>query len=681
MTFLNPAILFGLIAAGIPILLHFLNLRKLKRIEFSSIKFLKELQQTKIKRLKFKRLLLLVLRVLLIVSIVAAFARPSIKSNIPIADSSTEKTIFFLLDNSYSMSYVESNGSLFNQAKNIIETVLSMEEGNNHYYVFTTTGDSIDFASNEINRNKLLETISINDIAGNLNNALEKISEVSKKEQTFIHELYILSDLQTSNIDTSGIDNIFKTNDKIKTITLFDFSTESINNRSISGIELNNQIIRPGSDITIQANVTNHSETSLTNQTASMFINGKRRSLKSFDLKADESKTISFNTTLTDSGFVFVRLETEEDDIGNDNNAYLSFYVPPKINVNIYSDNKQDHLFLKTALEKSYSVEVNTYSLNRYNTSYADDNAVSILFITDRPVDLSRSLSGGERVMVFPGQNVSEDVYAASLNGLGISGISFQDNTLLHFKDLRYEHPILRDMFENDKNKITSPSVYKVLRRGITGNEIPVLTLSDGTPMFSEIRKGDGILLLSSVSPVLQWSDLPLKSIFAPLILKSVFYLSGRFTPEQKYAGESILVNTKLVKDQFRVSKPKGEDEFVSNDKIIGKNSFTYTNTSEAGFYKFYSGNKLIAVTGLNIDPKESSGKYYSSSEIKNVFDKQGRYTRVISRQDNIESKLSNAETDYEIWKHFLLAAILLAIAEMFVARTTKNELITTGDE
>ncbi|PJC60395.1 MAG: hypothetical protein CO025_03290, partial [Ignavibacteria bacterium CG_4_9_14_0_2_um_filter_37_13] len=49
MTFLNPAILFGLLAATIPVLIHLFNLRKLKKVEFSTLIFLKELQKNKIR--------------------------------------------------------------------------------------------------------------------------------------------------------------------------------------------------------------------------------------------------------------------------------------------------------------------------------------------------------------------------------------------------------------------------------------------------------------------------------------------------------------------------------------------------------------------------------------------------------------------------------------------------------
>ncbi len=45
MTFLNPLYLIALAAAAIPIILHLLNLRKTRVIEFSTLAFLKELHK------------------------------------------------------------------------------------------------------------------------------------------------------------------------------------------------------------------------------------------------------------------------------------------------------------------------------------------------------------------------------------------------------------------------------------------------------------------------------------------------------------------------------------------------------------------------------------------------------------------------------------------------------------
>ena len=92
MIFLNPTVLLGLLAAGIPILIHLLNLRKLKKIEFSTLAFLKELQKTKIRKIKLKQWILLALRVLIIIFLVLSFARPTLESVDIAAAASKAKT-------------------------------------------------------------------------------------------------------------------------------------------------------------------------------------------------------------------------------------------------------------------------------------------------------------------------------------------------------------------------------------------------------------------------------------------------------------------------------------------------------------------------------------------------------------------------------------------------------------
>ena len=126
MTFLNPAVLFGLIAASIPIIIHLLNLRKLKKIDFSTLQFLKELQKNKIRKIKIKQWLLLALRVLIILAIVTAFARPTIVGvSIGGTTSAAKTTAVFILDDTFSMSVVDQNGSYFNQAKEAIKNILT----------------------------------------------------------------------------------------------------------------------------------------------------------------------------------------------------------------------------------------------------------------------------------------------------------------------------------------------------------------------------------------------------------------------------------------------------------------------------------------------------------------------------------------------------------------------------
>jgi uncharacterized membrane protein len=131
MTFLNPAFLFGLLAAGIPVIIHLLNLKKLKKIEFSTLIFLKELQKQKIRRIKMKQWLLLVLRVLIILFVVFAFSRPTV-DNLSLSGfaPAAKASGVIIIDNSYSMNLRNDNGTLINQAKEIAaEMAGGLKEG------------------------------------------------------------------------------------------------------------------------------------------------------------------------------------------------------------------------------------------------------------------------------------------------------------------------------------------------------------------------------------------------------------------------------------------------------------------------------------------------------------------------------------------------------------------------
>ncbi len=124
MQFLNPFVLLGLAAAAIPLLLHLLNLRKLKTIDFSTLRFIKELQKTQIRKLKLQQILLLILRTLIIVFAVLAFSRPVIKSTLPVFGGHVKTSAVIILDNSFSMDVSDESGNRLAQSKNVAAQII-----------------------------------------------------------------------------------------------------------------------------------------------------------------------------------------------------------------------------------------------------------------------------------------------------------------------------------------------------------------------------------------------------------------------------------------------------------------------------------------------------------------------------------------------------------------------------
>jgi hypothetical protein len=131
-SFLNPLILLGLLAAAIPLLIHLFTRRRLKKVEFSSLWFLKNLEKTRIRQVKLKNILLLIIRTLIVILIVLAFARPALKGELAGLGKSAASSVVLLVDDSYSMATQTSQGTLFEIAQKkggeVLDNLSSQDE-------------------------------------------------------------------------------------------------------------------------------------------------------------------------------------------------------------------------------------------------------------------------------------------------------------------------------------------------------------------------------------------------------------------------------------------------------------------------------------------------------------------------------------------------------------------------
>ena len=133
MTFLNPLLLFGLVAAAVPLVIHLLTRRRPKRTEFSSVEFLREVRLAEMRRFRLREWLLLLLRVLAVACLALALARPALRGSLIPGKGST--TALLLIDRSLSMGALESGGTLFEQASTRALEVLDALEAEDQVQV------------------------------------------------------------------------------------------------------------------------------------------------------------------------------------------------------------------------------------------------------------------------------------------------------------------------------------------------------------------------------------------------------------------------------------------------------------------------------------------------------------------------------------------------------------------
>ncbi len=699
MIFLNPAVLFGLLAASIPVLIHLLNLKKLKKIEFSTLSFLKELQKNKIRKLKLKQWLLLALRVLIILLVVTAFARPTLKGVALGGTTSAAKTTsVFILDDTFSMSAVGPNGSYFNQARQtIIDLLNNLQEGDEAALVLVSDqgNEEIKPTLNLSEFRKQVRETDISFSSGTLNHSIIRAGEILNNSRNFNKEIYLLSDFQKTRLqEESSLPDLSRLlNDKIKLYT-FDFSGKDIYNLGIDKFDVLTRIFEKDKPVSFEAAITNYSERQADNAVVSLFIDGKRSAQQSISLSPGESKSINMEAAAKTSGYIDALAELEDDDILQDNKRYTNFFIPDKIPAAVFYDSQADIKFIETALNLSGeagTIKLTEKNLNQLSSFDLSQFGVVIIDGAENISDIERLktyVENGGGLFLVPGENTSVTDFAKITSGLGLpvptgaTGKINETGNAVAFEKVEYDHPLFRNIFSSsDTKKLQSPDIYYHYNISTKGKGINVITLTDGTSFLSDYKIGKGRVLLLNTSPVLSWSNFPLKNIFAPLVLKSVFYLASKDKPENEYfAGQPVTVSLSgVVLPQVKVERPDKTGELINLEKSGSLNFVSYNKTDLTGNYKFYSGQKDIAEISVNADPRESVTQYLTSGDFEKYLDEihfKGKHIS-IQGNENPSEIVMQSRFGSELWRIFLIAALITAMVEMAISRSAKRDLVS----
>ena len=98
MSFLFPAVLWGLIAVSLPIIIHLISLRHTKTVDFSTIRHIKALEHETIRKLKIRQWILIVLRMGIISALVLMVSGPILMNDSPWIPSENESTAVIIID-------------------------------------------------------------------------------------------------------------------------------------------------------------------------------------------------------------------------------------------------------------------------------------------------------------------------------------------------------------------------------------------------------------------------------------------------------------------------------------------------------------------------------------------------------------------------------------------------------
>lgn len=691
MSFLNPLVLFGLAAASIPLLLHLLNLRKQKKVEFSTLKFLKELKKTQIKSLKIKRLLLLILRTLIIVCAVLAFARPTIQSTIPGFESYSNSSIVIAIDNSYSMDYNDEFGSRLKQAKQTANSIISLLKEGDEVAVVEMANlknkKQYTFSRNLNLVKEQIQKINFTPQNASIENTLSLSNEMLKETKNLNKSIYLVSDFQKNTLaKAKEIQLKMEQNVGLILAQVGNKSKNIALNLSVDSIDIKSKIFQSDKLVEVEAIIKNNSNNEVKGAIANLYFNDINVAQRTIDLQANQTKTLAISALPKTNNAIKARIELEHDALDIDNSRHFAFAIPENPKVAIIDDLSSS--FIELALKVRFG---NTNNIDKFNTNQFgsinlqnyDCVIIGNSNLSSNDFDrLSKYLNGGGSILAFANENQSES-FNNGIESFGfgkVKTIDFAKNAPGKFTFVDKLHSIFDGVFygETSRNKVVESP--EIMRATTVSNGLKIIDLN-GSTLLSEVKKNNSKAIYIGLPANANWSTFVFTGIFPTLLNRGISYL----TTDESLSGNqtsnsSLILSKRNISDgNVKIIDPQNNEIFKQIAIMPSNAILNIEDFNTPGVYQIYNlQGKLLALYSNNIDKNESDLKQIDKNklvtQIKNIsnLDKNIHYIEDLS---NLKSSIHEAKIGTELWRLFVLLAIIFALIEMYVAKVSKSEM------
>src|SRR6056297_100048 len=257
MSFLNPLFLIALAAAAIPLLIYLLNVRKPKKVRFSTLAFFESLKQTALKRLKLKRLLLLAVRMLAILMLVLAAARPLLPGSFGgLVNNAEPKAIVVIIDNSPAIQQVDQNVPYFDQALEIANELIEMADSDARILLNVTNGESLPFPF--VSKTGALARLSDfpienkgNYLSDRTEDAFRRLANAPEPNK----QIYIISDGQQTQLSELAESSFL---DQQESVHFIKVGSAEPANTGVSSVDLESSVAEGKEELSLRVSIRNY---------------------------------------------------------------------------------------------------------------------------------------------------------------------------------------------------------------------------------------------------------------------------------------------------------------------------------------------------------------------------------------------------------------------------------------
>jgi len=636
MAFLSPWMLFGALAAGIPLALHFFYRSRFRVVPWAAMEFLlASIQQTS-RRLKFQELLLLVLRCVLLVLLAVALARPALRAVGIGRGESIDAVLVF--DVSGSMAAREGPTTRLDLAKASALQVLDQLPPSSTVQIVTCADRATLLGphspSNLDQARNLIQAIQPTELATDLLPGVIEAAGALERGHSPNREVYLFSDMQKRGWEQQSMalrSRLQEIHEKAE-VYMVRCGTRMIRNAAIVGLVGQSGLPHVGERTTFAVLVRNTGTAALHNLTVTLEVDGRvadRDSQLLPLLGPGETQPVPLTARLLRPGQQVVTATVGPDDLDGDNRFEQIIQVRDQVRVLVVdgSPNEGDPVksasfHLLTALQPVPEENKADYFIQPRVTiprlaaplQLADKDLCILVDVPLRPSvsneaghlstgfleRLAKFVREGHGLLIFAGPHVEPEAYNQVLEEkygllplhLGKS-ITMQGKMQLN-PDVGSadSYSFLGAFRDAPLNKLGLVDVRQALDGGPLSSTAGRIDLcyTNGKPALASRTVGRGQVLLCTTTSDPRWTDLPLWPVYLPLVHSAVGHLlQGNVLAQNRVVGQPFTWSPPFRDEtrSHRLTTPLGEEVDLGFPRQEEGHAFlTVADTSRAGIYR-----------------------------------------------------------------------------------------------
>ena len=648
LVFANPAFLWALTAAAIPLMLHLFQRRKTVVTPFPTLRFLKAAQKRSSSRIRFENFMLWLLRTMLLLAIGFAFAMPVLRTTVGASWlTRTHRDVAIVLDASYSMNYELDRGKVWDICKDAAVNVVEGLFSGDRVCVFVAAETPIPVIEKPTTEHatvvQAIRALPCLPNSSKLDDAVAlALRSLETQEGRREREVYIMTDGQAvpwhgfrdaakkDEAQPAGTDNkkasiSREQRDKVSFFTLL-AGAQQPDNACPADVKVAPSLLLAGQTARLGVCVSRSGPAKQV--TVGVEVDGQERGRRSVSTDADAESSVEFAVSGLEPGIHVAKVTTPQDALPDDD-AFLFLLRVRKQLPALIAGPQESTRYLKAALAPG-AADDSVKQIDAAELESIDLRDYQALFLCDvfplsgqAVLRIEEYAKTGGVVVVFPGDKADVSAYAdmkiLAAQPKGAEPIPVETSARPLKRIPNQKDQVVNFNLSLPPGTVPTVAVKRIQTFGNLEEGAAVLiTAGDNTPFMLGRAVGRGRVFQFAVSANREWSTFPLTAFFLPVVHQLIRQGAGASVqPPHLLLGANIPVNEAVpnYRDDDVIAAPSGAQVAVKDN---GNRNFVIESLGEPGLYMRTkaAGGQPEPVMAANTDRFESHLAPISTEEL-----------------------------------------------------------------